>query len=228
MRFQHKLFWSIGIGSILLLLGAFLFPGSKPNLSDLPWHLNHTSEGNLNVLGITLGKSTVVDAEARFRESSEVAIFVPNSGPISAEAFFEQINLAGLRSKVVLTLAVSNAESAAIAARGSRSSAIPSGKRITPSPDDMARLRTTTISSLTLIPGVRVSEELLVKRFGVPDLRIKEKDSEIVHHLYKKHALDIASSPSRSEKQVFQYVSPRDFAQLETPLLNSGGTVIRP
>ena len=140
--------------------------------------------------------------------------------------FFEQINLAGLRSKVVLTVVVSEGELQSMHDRGARMSATASGKKITLSPDDESRVRSMPIGSLTLIPGVRVTEELLRKRFGNPAQVIKEANTEVFHHLYPQHALDATTSASKSEKQVLQFVSPKDYQRLVEPLLKAGGQVI--
>jgi hypothetical protein len=87
-------------------------------------------------------------------------------------------------------------------------------------PDDIARLRTLPISSLTYMPGVRVEEAMLLKRFGKPVQRIQEKNSAAIHWLYPQNGLDITLGGG--EKPLLQYVPPKDFDKLVNPLLANG------
>ena len=226
MSAERTIYWSVGIASLALLIGSFLVPGERPDRDELPWHIEHPTPDSTRILGLTLGQSTPADAERRFRERGELGLFRSPEGRLSAEMFFEQINLAGLRSKVVLTVLVGDSELQAMHDRGARMSATASGKKITLSPDDESRVRAMVIGSLTLIPGVRVEEDRLWKRFGKPATVIKESQAEVFHHLYPQHALDITTSASKSQKQVLQFVSPKDYGRLVEPLLKAGGQVI--
>lgn len=228
MSIDRKIYWILGSVSIALLLGSFLTPGDRPAPEDLPWHIEHPTIDSTRVLGLTLGKSTPDDAEQRFREKGEFGLFVSADGQLSAEVFFEQINLAGLRSKVVLTLVATEVELKAIRDRGLRVNATMSGRKISLAPDDADRMRGFPIGSLTLIPGVRIKEELFEKRFGKPGLVIREAHADVTHRLYPQHALDIISSGSKSEKQVLQFVPPKDYDKLAGPLLKAGGKVMEP
>jgi hypothetical protein len=226
MTTERRIYWAVGIISVALLVGSLLVPGERPELDELPWHIEHPTADSTRVLGLTLGQSTPADAEHRFREKGEMGLFRSPDGRLSAEMFFEQINLAGLRSKVVLTVLVGDSDLQAMHDRGARMSATVSGKKITLSPDDEARVRGMSIGSLTLIPGVRVEEDRLWKRFGKPATVIKESQAEVFHHLYPQHALDITTSASKLQKPVLQFVSPKDYGRLVDPLLKAGGKVI--
>jgi hypothetical protein len=226
MTAERKIYWVVGVASIVLLVASFLTPGDRPDRDELPWNIEHPTPESTRVLGLTLGQSTPADAERRFREKGDLGLFRSLEGRLAAEMFFEQVNLAGLRSKVVLTVLVTDAELQAMHDRGMRMSATASGKKITLAPDDEARIRSMPISSLTLIPGVRVAEDLFWKRFGKPAQVIKEANAEVFHHLYPQHALDITTSASKSEKQVLQFVPAADFPRLVEPLLKAGGQVI--
>ncbi len=223
MTTESKIYWGVGILSVALLLGAFLIPGDRPANEDLPWHIEHPTSDSVRVFGLTVGTSTPAEAEARFKEQAEPSLFKSPSGQMGAELFFEQINLAGLRSKVVLTVAIPDAELRDMYERGLRMSATGSGKKITLTPDDVARLRSLPISSLTYMPGVRVEEPLFLKRFGKPEQIIKETKSGAIHWLYSKNGLDITLGGG--EKPLLQYVSPKEFDKLVKPLLDNGTVV---
>jgi hypothetical protein len=134
--------------------------------------------------------------------------------------FFEQVNLAGLSSKIVLSIKVPDAELEGMYERGLRMAATGSGKKITMTPDDVARLRTLPISGLTYLPNLRLDESMIIKRFGQPAQRVKETKSGLVHWLYPQNGLDITLGSG--EKPLLQYVPPKDFDMLVRPLTTNG------
>ncbi|MBI4807701.1 MAG: hypothetical protein HY799_01945 [Nitrosomonadales bacterium] len=222
MSTESKIYWGVGIMSVLLLVGTYFLPGKASREDDVPWHIEHPTPTTVRVFGLTLGEASTGEAEKRFKEEGIPSLFKSN-GQLVAEVFFEQVELAGLRSKVVVTIAVPEAELKEMYERGLRMAAIGSGKKITMTPDDIARLRTLPISSLTYMPGVRVEEAMFLKRFGQPAMRIKEKKSGAVHWLYPQNGLDITLG--EGEKPLLQFVPPKDFDRLLTPLKEGGETL---
>lgn len=222
MTTEKKIYWIVGIFSVVIIFGSFLIPGDRPDRKDLPWHIEHPSPDTVKVFGLTVGKSSLGEAKIRFKEEGEPSLFKSPAGIMSAELFFEQINLASLRSRVVLTADLPESELKAMYERGLRIAGTGSGKKITLTPEDVARLLQAPISSLTYIPGVRVDETLFLKRFGQPTRIIKEEKSGTTHWLYPQHGLDI--SMSQGEKPILQYVSPAAFDKLVAPLITQAGT----
>jgi len=224
MTMERKLYWGVGILSILILVGSFFMPGKPGNQNDLPWHIEHPTQDTTRIFGLTLGSSTASEAEQRFHEEAKPSLFKSPDGQLVAEMFFEQVTLVGMKSRIVINIAVPAAELQAMYERGLRISGTGGGggggKKITPATDDAARLRALPISSLTYMPSVRVEEETFLKRFGQPEQRIREKESGAIHWLYPQHGLDITLGGE--EKPVLQYVSPGDFNRLLRPLLDGG------
>lgn len=220
MSTESKIYWSVGVISVLMLVGSYFLPGEPRRKDDVPWHIEHPTPDAVRVFGLTLGESTTADAELRFREAGKPTLFKNMDGRMIAEVFFDQVDLAGLRSKMVLTVAASEAELKEMYERGLRMAATGGGKKITMTPDDIERLRKMPIDSLTYMPGVRVDEEMFLKRFGKPGQRIREKKSGAVHWLYPQNGLDITLGGG--EKPLLQYVSPKQFGKLLDPLKASG------
>ena len=222
MTTESKIYWGVGILSVLLLVGMFFMPGGDNTRRNdaLPWHIEHPTPDSVRVFGLTLGESAASDAENRFKEEAEPSLFKSPEGKMVAEMFFDQINLAGLSSKIVLTIDVPEAELKGMYERGLRMAATGSGKKITMTPDDIARLRTMPISGLTYLPSLHVDEAIFIKRFGQPTQRIQEKKSGLIHWLYPQNGLDITLGGT--EKPLLQYVPPRDFDKLVRPLLANG------
>lgn len=220
---KRKLYWGIGILSVLIFVGSFLMPGKSIEKTDLPWHIEHPTADTVRVFGLTLGQATTNEAEQHFQEEAKSSLFKSPDGQLVAEIFFEQVTLAGLKSKIVLSIAVPDMELKSMYERGLRMSGTGSGKKVTLAPDDVARVRALPISGLTYMPSVRLEEGIVIKRFGQPAKRIREKESGAVHWLYPQHGLDITLGGK--EKPVLQYVSPKDFDKLVQPLLNNGKVI---
>lgn len=220
MAIEHKIYWGIGILSALLFVGSFFTPGEPVDKDDLPWHIEHPAPDVVRIFGLTLGTSTPGEAEQRFREKAKPSLFKSPDQQLVAEMFFEQVTLAGLKAGIVVGVAVPAAELQSMYERGLRISGTGISKKITPTPDDAARLRALPISSLTYMPSLRLEEDIFSKRFGQPDQRIKERKSGAVHWLYPRSGLDITLGGE--EKPVLQYVSPKDFDKLRKPLLKTG------
>ncbi|HEY0665814.1 MAG TPA: hypothetical protein VGD24_07100 [Gallionella sp.] len=193
---------------------------SKQSPDTLPWHITHPSPGKTHVFGITLAESSLQDLEVKFKEQSEVSLFRAGDGKMLVEAFFDELNLNGLKAKFVLTIAVPPAELEGIFNRGLRMNSTPSGKRITLSTEDLERVRKAPVNTLTYLPSLRIDEAIFTKRFGVPAQRIREKKSGAVHWLYPEHGLDVTLG--NEEKPLLQYISPKDFELLRAPLLAQG------
>jgi len=217
---ERKLYWAVGLLSVLIFAATFFMPGETGDRNGLPWHIEHPTQDTTRIFGLTLGSSTAGEAERRFREEAKLSLFKSPDGQLAAEMFFGQVALAGLKSRIVVGIAVPAAELQAMYEHGLRISTTGGGKKITPAPDDAARLRSLPVSSLTYMPSVRIDGEVFSKRFGQPSQRIKEKESGAIHWMYPQHGLDITLGDR--EMPVLQYVPPKDFGKLLQPLLASG------
>ena len=217
---ERKIYWGIALIALLILGVAFLQGDQPAEKSDLPWHIGHPTADTSRIFGITLGLSNTSEAEQHFKEAAKPILFKSPSGQLVVEVFFEQVNLAGLKARVVLNIAVPDAELHGMFERGLRMNATGSGKEITMTPDDIASVFTMPISSLTYMPSVRLEDAVFAKRFGQPAQRIREKKSGAVHWLYPQHGLDITLGGG--EKPLLQYVPPKDFDKLTQPLLANG------
>lgn len=210
------------IALIFFSISALLMLPEPPKQSPdtLPWKITHPAPGASHIFGITLAESSLNDLEATFKEQSEVSLFKSSDGKMLVEAFFDELNLNGLKAKFVLTIGVPADELEGIYNRGIRMNSTPSGKRITLAPDDLERVRRAPVSTLTYLPSLRIEESIFTKRFGTPHERIRETKSGAVHWLYPEHGLDITLGDG--EKPLLQYISPRDFQLLREPLLAQG------
>ncbi len=191
---------------------------SKPD--TLPWNITHPVAGTTRVFGITLGQSTLDEVAQTYKYETEleISLFKPTDGKLCVEGFFEEVNFNGLKAKIIMTIAVPAEELQGMFERGLRMNSTPSGKRITLTADDLLRVRSLPIASLTYMPTTRLEESVIAKRFGEPAQRIRENKTNLVHWLYPQHGLDIILDT----KPLFQYLPTRDFALVQSPLLANG------
>jgi hypothetical protein len=205
-----------------ILIAALLLIPSTPNDTPdtLPWKISHPTPDTSRVFGITLGQTSLDQAEHIFKEKTEVSLFKTNEGKMLVEAFFDELNLNGLKAKFVFNIAIPAEELNGMYSRGLRINNTPSGKRITLAADDLAHVRQLAVSGITYLPTSKLEEAVFSKRFGIPAERIREKKSNAVHWLYPQHGLDITLGGD--EKPLLQYIALKDFELLRKPLLDQG------
>ena len=101
--------------------------------------------------------------------------------------------------------------------RGARIATMGSGQRkVTLSGEDNQAALHTPIAAITYLPKANLDAVMVEKRFGQPDERIREQNTDVEHWLYPALGLDIALSDER--KDVLQYTRPSRFENLVAPL----------
>jgi hypothetical protein len=205
----------LGFLGVLLLMPASIEDGPD----RLPWRVTQDASGHSQVFGFTIGETTLAEVRTLFGEDGKVNLFQDptQAGSYGVEAFFDQIHLQRLRADFVIALDVDQATLAAMYERGLRISQVGSGSRkIKLDPADVEILSARPIRSISYLPKARLDNALIEQRFGTPDLRLTEPETEIVHWLYPERGMDIGRSPNGTV--VIQYVNPDDFDRLLSPL----------
>lgn len=189
-----------------------------PETQFLPWQIEPTAQGSIQVFGLTLGESTLQDAEDLFHGGAKVSLFVGADGQHKVEAYFDKVILGGFGAQLVMVMALSQQQQAAMFRRGTRLSNLGDGrKKVTLSGEDLQTVFATPIASVAYLTRARLDDELLRKRFGEPAQRITEVGNKTTHWLYPELGLDIALDDEG--RAVLQYVSPKAFSKLTAPLL---------
>lgn len=205
--------------TLLALAAALLLPGGRPPEKpvNLPWQIEVTPDGLSRVFGITLGKSTLSELEQALQEEASVSLFSADQGKKVVEAYFNTVTLSGLKARMVATVDFTAEELQQLFDRGERISTLAMGKRkVTLSDTDLALARARPVVALTYLPRANLDEEAVLRRFGEPARRIAEVEGKLVHWLYPDKGLDVVIS--MEEKEVLQYVAPRNFQRLLEPL----------
>ena len=207
------------LAAVALFVGLMIPGGGERPVQTFPWQINQTVDGTTQVFGLTLGQSTLQQAEHVFQSEGELSLFepAPDKGQRVVEAYFDKVNLGGLSAKCIAVMALTPEQLQTMFERGTRISTLGDGSRkVTLHAEDVAQVRATAIYSITYLPRIRLEKDLLEKRFGKPTQVITEKESNTRHWLYPQLGLDIALDEKNNA--VLQYVAPAQFEQLVRPL----------
>lgn len=161
------------IAGVIWLL-SYLFvtpPSNQQDASALPWHATLDETGALNVLGLTLNKSTTRDAMQLYGNEVEIVLFSnSHNEPVSLEAFYDDMRIGyAFRGRLVLTLDLHQDELREMQLRGGKVKSLNSGDReVTLSGYDLNAATNLPIKHLTYIPYPKIDEDVIQHRFGLP------------------------------------------------------------
>lgn len=174
---HHRTFYwgwvTLVIGLVLGSISIFWVspPSTTQTSNALPWEAKINAQGQLEVMGLTLNKSTPRDAMALYGKEIQTFLFTTQDNvPTGLESFFEDMYIGyTLRGKLVLNLAVSPEEIDQMVSRGARMKSLESGGReISLASDDSGRALDYPIHAITFIPYPKLDEAALESRFGKP------------------------------------------------------------
>jgi hypothetical protein len=140
--------------------------------------------GRLHVLGITLGASTLREAEVALQSRSDIALYIyplghPKAGQ-KLEAYFPAI---ADHTQVILRLDATPAQLKQIEQRATRPHLYPDEvARSNLAPEDNLLAYQLTVSELTLIPSAALTAEALNLRFGSPANIEHPEDKQTRYH----------------------------------------------
>ncbi len=217
---SKHVFLKVLTASILaVLLGVYLSSFKQPQKAHAgyPWQIEKLASGQTRVFSLTIGQSTLGEAENLFKERAELTLFsAKNSAPV-IEAFFNEVTIANFKSKMVMSIELPVDEIQAMFNRGARIATLGSGTRkVTLSSVDAQLVRQAAIASITYLPSAHLDAQLIEHRFGQPAEKIADPESDAIHWLYPEKGVDIALS--ETDKEVIVYVLPDAFDELLQPL----------
>jgi len=192
---------------VVATTAVFLWTRSSFQHND-PGLQTHIDElGQLHVLGITLGKTTLKEAELILQSKSDVALYIypqehPKAG-LKLEAFFPAI---ADHTKVILRLNETTQTIRAIEERAT----IPHQyqnlvARMNLAPDDVTLLHNAIVTELTLIPNLILTADNLKARFGEPD-RSQQLDGGITR--YSFDTIGLQAEFSEDETPSLHFTNP--------------------
>lgn len=218
---DRKFIIAISVFAVLALAIGILIPGGDIQQKQaLPWLIEHTSDGATRVFGLTLGQTTLQQAEQHLRSAARINVIDASDKSPVIEAYFDNITSAGLSAQMIMEIDAPDRQIQTMLERGERISALASGARkVSLSDGDLAMVRRLPITSITYLPRIRLQSDLIQKRFGEPVERIVESGSNTEHWLYPDLGLDVALDDQGHA--VLQYVVPSRYSRLRAPLMQN-------
>ena len=205
--------WKVSLALVIIVGSAtFYFTGLAYQKSDKTAQQRtfFDATGNLHVLGVILGKSTLREAEMAFRSRADAAVFLypktdkPNKNTQYAgklEAYFPSI---ADHTKVLLTMAVSDHDLETIRQRSSAPRIYPNGViRMNLSNEDILGVQKMVIKELTLIPSAQLDEQTITAQFGQPASNQKINAQETMY-LFPEIGLTAIIHSEEKDRLIFR------------------------
>ncbi len=209
------------IRALLALLLAIALGGCEQReirVDNLPWQISVNEAGHLRVFDVTLEESTLWDAVRTWRSHPRVGIFSNEAGdaPESVEAYFDKVKLGPITAKIVVRLATTPEQLQMLWAGRYNRKPQPSGTWMFELGDDQLKAaHQLKIGEITYIPAPASDAELITRRFGKP-ATFRKLEEERSLWLYPEKGLAIILD--ENGKEIFQYVNPDRFGDLERRL----------
>ena len=209
------------IRALLALLLVVALGGCEQReikVDNLPWQISVNDAGHLRVFDVTLAESTLWDAVKTWRAHPKVGIFSNQAGdaPESVEAYFDKVRLGPITTKIIVRLATTPEQLQMLWAERYNRKPQPSGTWMFELGDGAFKAaHQLKIDEITYIPVPDSDAELITKRFGKP-ATYRELEEERSLWLYPEKGVAIILD--ENGKEIFQYVNPDRFGDLEKRL----------
>ena len=217
-----KIALAIIVAALAILLGPVVWqfthyqPQDVPS-SGLPWQIETLPGGEAQVFGLTLGKSTLADARARFGPEMQLAVIAEPDERGNVEGYYEGVTAGFVAGKLIVTADLPPEAIDGMRERAPKTQYMQSTtRRATLAPADEAAALAAPIRGLAFIPSAQLDEAVILERFGQPAERIRVNDHQ-EHLLYPAKGLDLVLDSKGRE--LLQYVAPARFDALRAPLL---------
>ncbi|MGB0720931.1 MAG: hypothetical protein ACPGU7_00915 [Gammaproteobacteria bacterium] len=192
-----------------------------PGLKLPPWVISAPSPDQLDALGVSLGRTTVAEAEKRWGRVLEKAVFSFRDGRNEVEAFAGKLSFGGIEGRLVAPLDVDADTAELYASRATDRKPQPSLsiKQELQAVDSQA-LGTVVLDRLMFVPATKKLETaMLEQRFGKPSSRSERGENGVTLWTYPDKGLVIIHDPEGPE--VMHFVPPASFPEL-LKLLETG------
>lgn len=208
-----------------VLLAGFLAACSSqaPKHPFLPWDIAVHPDGTSSVFGVRLGTDSLLAFKRVYDQKADLAIFVDPDHKMSLEAYFGTMQVGALSANVAI---VAQADPGLLKSwlQESHASgdATPSGARKYPLSDpQLLKAQDFPIESITYRPTADYAESLIRRHFGTPEAILHPKEPN-QYWLYPAKGLLI--TVNKEGRDLFQYISPKDFSILKATIPPSTAT----
>jgi hypothetical protein len=214
---------------ILLAAVAAGCDRTPPDHPFLPWDVAVNERGQVEVFGVTLGESTLLDFKRLYDQKADLAMFAKPGEPLTLEAYFGRMSVGPLTARVILVADVDEATLQRWAGESTIADPTPSGARkLSMSDRALLEAQDKPIRSISYAPSADYEEELIRRHFGEPaEIRKLPRghrdEDEPVGRLWLYPAKGLAITVEPEDKELFQYINPARFDRLVERTLESSG-----
>lgn len=208
------------IGLLLIGLAALIAYGSSNSsnreVGNLPWKIETNNNGNPTVLGLTIGETTLDEANQLLHRAPDISVFLEPSGEYRLEAYYGKIYVGVFEARIIATLQATRTELEAIVEASRKRKPMPSGSyEVSLNETQMFASGTRVITQLSYSPVADLSAEQIRGFFGEPSNRLKVGLSGEYWFYPEKSAVVLLEE---EDKELFYYVQATDYPQLQETL----------
>jgi hypothetical protein len=204
---------------LFLLISTLLLAGcskSTVEIKNLPWQASLNEQGQLEVFGITLGKSTLSEVVNQWHQEAKVALFDNRNGEHNLEGYFGRVKLGLFSAQLVARLKVPPELMDKFIDGRIKRAPMPSGvHRYKLKGEHLRQAYELAVEEITYIPAISSDDELLRQRFGEPAERQDLAEGRSLWFYPKKGIVIILDE---KDKEVFQYFNPENYQQVRERL----------
>jgi len=201
---------------IVLFLSGCGVPTPTVEMKNLPWQVSLNEAGQVEVFGVTLGKSTLTEAVNQWQTEARVALFESPEGELSLEGYFGRVKLGPFSTHLVVRLEVPPESMEAFVAGRVKRAPMPSGvKRYKLKSTHVRQAYELLVAEITYIPIVSSDDEWLIKYFGEP---VERQDLSEGRSLWFYPEKGVVIVLDENDKEVFQYFNPKNYQRVRARL----------
>lgn len=184
--------------------------------TGMPWQIETLPGGESRVFDLTLGRSTLAEAKARFGNEIQLALVAEPNEDGNVEGYYENATAGFVAGKLIITAELSKDVIDGMRERAPKTEYMQSTTRKASLAEaDLAIALAAPIRGMAFIPSAQLDEAIVLERFGQPAERIRVNE-HVEHLLYPTKGLDLVLDSKG--KELLQYVAPARFDALRTPL----------
>ena len=155
----------IGTALMIMVMGD---KQHSSNLNNTPWDITIHENGNIRVFGITLGKTTIQDANQILANFPETRLIISTSPKLVA--VYDELNISGFIASIELTYAL---EDDALNKLVTNTTVLPEKNYGQLDKDLEMNLLSTSVSELIYKPSIDYDMDAILQRFGQPGSETK-------------------------------------------------------
>ena len=201
----------------LVVWVLYFLAANEENKTRFPWQVSVNPAGHLQVFGLTLEETTILQAKEILNANPKLALIESTDGSLSLELDLGENTFGLISGRLLAEIDVDEATKKRLKANNVKAKKLESGSiKMSLAHEDAIKMINLPLVGLSFIPYGDFSAEKIRHFFGQPSKVISETENSL-HFLYPEKGIGIMLN--RQGKEVFQYISPAKFSRLEQPLM---------